>query len=267
MRLAQTVRRSLLCNIHNRHTSVLSSTRKQSNTRLFASSRAPPTTNTNTNTNAVHDYADQDDTEEYQMLEKVQAFSIFFVELSLFDYDSVTKTQSSIALAAIWNAAEGLGLFRSLLSSSPSTSSSSSSSSPSSPSLLHHRYFCTFISSLCKICQVDFKSDEFQTTKRVLWELYEKSDEYNIQQKQQLSKNDKNVSSFTRDNITSSSWEQAPPSSSSNISTSTSASSSSSYKSIVDQSTRSNIHTERLHHSKVMLLKSSPRSVFTKNEI
>mmetsp|Transcript_21895 Transcript_21895/g.25301 ORF Transcript_21895/g.25301 Transcript_21895/m.25301 type:complete len:557 (+) Transcript_21895:178-1848(+) len=51
MRLAQTVRRSLLCNIHNRHTSVLSSTRKQSNTRLFASSRAPPTTNTNTNTN------------------------------------------------------------------------------------------------------------------------------------------------------------------------------------------------------------------------
>ena len=45
--------------------------------------------------------------------ERIQSLAIFYVELSICDYFFVTQKQSNVALAAILNAMESLGLFRS----------------------------------------------------------------------------------------------------------------------------------------------------------
>mmetsp|Transcript_22913 Transcript_22913/g.28886 ORF Transcript_22913/g.28886 Transcript_22913/m.28886 type:complete len:535 (+) Transcript_22913:318-1922(+) len=56
--------------------------------------------------------------------DRVKAYATFFVELSVFDYFFVTQKPSLVALAAILNTIEGLGLFQKISSSTSATSQS-----------------------------------------------------------------------------------------------------------------------------------------------
>ncbi len=99
---------------------------------------------------------------------KIQAFAVFFAELSVFDYYFVTQRQSRVAMAAIMNSIEGLGLFEAI---------------ELSESHQIKRLFYTIISTMFDLVCVDIENSEsynniLQMRKR-LWKLYQNSEEMN----------------------------------------------------------------------------------------
>ena len=100
--------------------------------------------------------------------EGVQDFAIFFVELSVCDYYFATRKASQTAFAAILNAVEGLGLW-----SSPQALSSIS----------HDESVTKLISQLSTDSRCDHNSQEIREMRVRLWDLYEKSEEFAIHNK------------------------------------------------------------------------------------
>ena len=111
-------------------------------------------------------------------VETLQSYSIFFVELSLFDYYFVTKRQSRIALASVLNSIEGLGLFNAVTMVSTNHCKT---------------VLYKIVMSMYTLIKFDLDScacrEEMTTMREKLWELYESSEE---------SENVKNGSFFGR---------------------------------------------------------------------
>ncbi len=104
-------------------------------------------------------------------VDKVQAHAIFFVELSVFDYYFVTQKPSVVALAAILNTIEGLGLFQKISLSTSSTSQS-------------RQLFYRIVLSIFDLVQVNIgttmgNGDDggISVARSKLWGLYETSEE------------------------------------------------------------------------------------------
>jgi hypothetical protein len=108
---------------------------------------------------------------------KVEAFAIFFVELSVFDYDFVPQRQSRIALAAILNTLEGLGLFQ-RVSSLKLTSSTTSKKATNQMKCLFYK----LVLSMFDAVQINAENleggDQVSNLREKLWDLYEKSEEH-----------------------------------------------------------------------------------------
>lgn len=112
--------------------------------------------------------------EDDEMATCLLDFSLFFAELSICDYSvSVTQKASTVAIASIFNAMEGLGLL----------SSASASSS-------YLRDFDELIRTVSPSTQIDMEALAF--TKERLWNLYEKSEEYALSNDDQDSHNGTN---------------------------------------------------------------------------
>ena len=109
--------------------------------------------------------------EDDEMATCLLDFSLFFAELSICDYSvSVTQKASTVAIASIFNAMEGLGLL----------SSASASSS-------YLRDFDELIRTVSPGSQIDMEALAF--TKERLWNLYENSEEYALSNDDQDSHN------------------------------------------------------------------------------
>lgn len=118
-------------------------------------------------------------------VERIQAYSVFFAELSVFDYYFVMQNPSRIALASILNTIEGLGLFEAV-SISKSTQIK--------------RSFYTLVLSMHNSIHIDINKKEDQyflsLMRKKLWVFFENSEE-KIMMKEAASK-DKSAISFER---------------------------------------------------------------------
>jgi hypothetical protein len=99
-------------------------------------------------------------------INKIQTYAIFFVELSIFDYSLVTENPSKIALAAIVDTIEGLGLFDAM---------------ESEDTIQIKHLFYSILSSMFDLVQEDINSEldrhRFSGVRNKLWDLYENSEE------------------------------------------------------------------------------------------
>jgi len=100
-------------------------------------------------------------------VEGLKVLAIFFVELSVWDYFFVTERQSTVALAAILNAMEGLGLFQSLQRSNTNSQKDASSST-----------VIKFVETMFDTMGVDPDSMAISEGRNRLWDLYKQSEEF-----------------------------------------------------------------------------------------
>jgi len=101
--------------------------------------------------------------------EGIQDFAIFFVELSVCDYYFVTKKQSIVAMAAILNGMEGLGLW-----TAPYTKVSRR---------FNNQIMSKFVSDICKFSRINHDCEAIVNARIKIWELYERSEEFSLQNK------------------------------------------------------------------------------------
>lgn len=100
-------------------------------------------------------------------VESVQHLAVFFVELSSWDYFFVTQKQSMIALAAIVNAMECLGLFRPLQCQQTGCGVSAKNSS-----------IVNYVEMLFDTMNIDCDGLAISECRDRLWNLYHHSEEY-----------------------------------------------------------------------------------------
>lgn len=113
-------------------------------------------------------------------MDSVQTLAIFFVELSVSDYFFVTQDASKIAVAAIVNAIEGLGMLQVLKKKGKFGDSAMPCSSLS---LYNKSSLSRFITLMLDTIGVARDGFDIEKCRYILWELYRKSDEFSTRNK------------------------------------------------------------------------------------